>query len=103
MNEKLSRMVWRCEIHPTSRKLALLCLAFHSSDEGVCQGAVSTIARMCGVGDRVARENLSALERDGWLKKVPTFRPDGASWLNEYHLSITKISNANPTSEGRQQ
>ena len=91
MSVHITKPVWLSNIQPPARKLVALRIADGANESGVCWPSMKSIARACGINERMARKHIAALEEDGWLKRVPVERQNGSAASNEYHWNIGKL------------
>lgn len=83
MSFNQSKLAWDAECESYAVKLVLVALAEHADQIGVCWPSISLLARKCSMTRQGVLNQISKIERNGWLK---TEREGGKS--NRYLLSI---------------
>lgn len=84
----LSAMTWAVEA-PISRptaKLALVCLADHADENGMCFPSQKALADRVGVTARALRDALAWLEENGFVTRSERRRKDGSRTSDSYQL-----------------
>jgi|GEM_PF-2118764 len=81
-------MTWAVEapIERPTAKLALVCLADHADEDGLCFPSQKSLAAKVGVSERALRDALSWLEVNGYIVRSARHRKDGSRTSNAYQL-----------------
>lgn len=81
-------MTWAVEapIERPTAKLALVCLADHADEEGVCFPSQKALAAKVGVSERALRDALTWLEENGYIGRSARHRKDGSRTSDAYQL-----------------
>ncbi|PAA97746.1 helix-turn-helix domain-containing protein [Serratia fonticola] len=96
MSIKLMSMVWELQSLTQPRKMLLLSIADHASDEGLAWPAVKTLMRKCSLrSDSGTRRAINELVELGWLTKIerPSKERKGKHQqdTNMYQLNLAKL------------
>lgn len=91
MSIELMTAVWRTEIGPPVTRLVLLALADSANDEGVCWPSMSTVARKAGCGVSTARAAVTALQKDGYLRREERRTEGDRNQSNVFHLNVARL------------
>lgn len=74
---------------PLNKKLILMVLADHASDEGFCFPSQTTLAQECSLSTRQLRTVLHSLEDDGWFQVLQL--GNGRGKRTEYLINVRKF------------
>jgi len=88
---RLMSMAWSLDL-PAPRKLVMLKLADHASDDGVCWPALDYIAAHCGMSRRMVMIHIHALCAAGLVSREPRYDSRGGQSSNLYHLHFSSPS-----------
>lgn len=74
----------------TGPRFVLVVLADHAGDHSgedwSCYPSIARIAEFAGMGRSTVERHISWLWREGWISRVPRWRPDGSLGINDYTL-----------------
>ena len=71
---------------PSRARAVYMYLRDRSNAEGKCWPGIKTIASDMKLSRSTVKRALSDLERHGYLKKLPRYRPNGSSTSNLYSV-----------------
>ena len=97
MSITIMAMIFAANLEPI-KKLVLLSLADHGSDEGLSiYPSIMTTSKRTGLSESTIRKTQSELEKSGILKKIST---GGGRNTNHYKIDINKIAEVTPPTDG---
>ena len=68
----------------STQKLVYYCLCRFQGKNEDCFPSHRTIAKQCKISLSTVKRAISALEKQGYIERVPQKRPDGGNTSNRY-------------------
>lgn len=89
MSVRISDAIWRSGPRNPTRRYVLLAIADNADDSGFAWPEQTEIADKTQLSIRAVREQISDLEREGWLTVIPKARGHKG---NTYQIALEKLT-----------